>query len=286
VDATAFFLAGNLGVMLQPAPWLTIGLHAHLTDGPIVFRGNATATARPYAADPAQRHRSTFETEVTLPMPNLYRVGVRFASLRDTASTQWSARDPMRDEHFDVEVDLHYENSSVLQQVVTRNRGIVETEPGMGAPATPEVALRRGWRDTWGVRVGADYNVIADVFALRAGVSWDLGAQTGPRELNGREVAWNPDAGVDGTGYDTVGLSAGASLRWRWLTVDLAYQHLFVSGQDVLQGRGTTVSGVVPIAAADCARGPGYPGPGACTNNQGTYTASYDVFSLGITGRH
>ena len=58
------------------------------------------------------------------------------------------------------------------------------------------------------------------------------------------------------------------------------------AGQAVVTGRAPTVSGTVPITAADCARGAGYPGPGACTNNQGTYAAGYDILSIGITGRH
>ncbi len=286
LDATAFFWAANLGAMVQPHPGLTVGFHAHLNELPVVFQGTSTATVRPYAADPAEMHRSTFQSEVTLPLPSLWRLGVRYAALRPGAPTDWSARDPMRDEAWDLELDLHYENASTLQWVTTRNLGTVEVSPGMGSPATPEVALRRGWRDVWGVRFAAEGNVVANVLALRAGLSWDQGAQTGPRAIDGVQFGWNPDAGIDTAAYDTLGLSAGLSWRWRWLTVDLAYQHLFVGGQDVVRGRATTVSGTVPITAGDCARGPGYPGPGACTNNQGSYRAAYDVVAVGITGRH
>lgn len=285
-DAWGFFWAGNLGVMVQPAPWITIGAHAHLNETPVVFSGTSTATVRPYASNPDRIHSSQFQSVVTLPLPSLFRLGVRFASLRTGAPTEWSDRDPMRDEDFDFEVDVHYETSSALQHVVTRSTGIVEVEPGMGAPATPEVVLRRSWRDTFGMRLAAERNVIPNKLALRAGFSWDLGAQTGARTYNGQVVGWNPDAGIDTGGYDTFGLSAGVSYRWSWLTIDVAYQHLFAAGQTVAQGRATTVSGTVPITAAACARGAGYPGPGACTNNQGAYTAAYDVLSIGITGRH
>lgn len=286
VDASAFFWAGNVGVMIQPVPSLTLGFHAHLNENPVVFTGQTTATVRPFSSDPARAHRSTFNSVVTLPLPNMFRVGLRYAPLRADAPTEWSARDPMRDELFDLELDLHYETSGTLQQVVTRSTGVVEVEPGMGSPATPEVILRRGWRDTWGVRFAAEYNALPNELALRAGLSWDLGAQTGPREVNGRTLDWNPDAGIDTAGYETVGASVGASYRWRWLTVDFAYQHLFMGGQIVDAGRATTVSGTVPITQADCARGAGYPGPGACSNNQGGFRASYDVVALGITARH
>ena len=286
VDAWGFFWAGNVGVMVQPAPWLTLGAHAHLNQSPVIFTGTTTATARPYASDPARRHQSQFSSEVTLPLPNLFRFGARFASLRAGAPAEWADRDPMRDEDFDIEIDVHYETSSALQQVVTRSSGTVELAPGMGAPATPEVILRRSWRDTVGVRVAAERNFIPNELAVRAGISWDLGAQTGARTYNGAAVGWNPDAGIDTAGYDTFGLALGASYRWRFLTVDIGYQHIFTTGQAVVTGRAPTVSGTVPITAADCARGAGYPGPGACTNNQGTYAAGYDILSIGITGRH
>jgi long-chain fatty acid transport protein len=285
-NAWGFFWAGNVGVMAQPTPWITLGFHAHLNETPVLFSGTTTATVRPYAADPARRHMSQFQSTVALPLPSMFRLGARFASMRDGAPEAWEDRDPMRDEVFDVEVDVHYETSSTLQQVVTRSTGTVEVEPGMGAPATPEVVLRRSWRDTFGLRIGGDYNVIANELALRAGVSWDLGAQTGNRTFNGREVSWNPDAGIDTAGYDTFGLALGASYRWRWLTIDVAYQHIFTFGQVVVEGRAPTVSGVVPIRAEDCAMGPGYPGPGACSNNQGTYSASHNVLAIGLTGRH
>jgi hypothetical protein len=284
-DAWGFYWAANLGVMVQPAPWITFGAHAHINESPVVFTGTTTATARPYASDPALRHTSQFQSEVTLPLPNLYRVGVRFASVHTDAPAEWADRDPMRDEDFDFEMDVHYETSSALQQVVTRSTGTVETAPGMGAPATPEVILRRSWRDTFGVRMGAEKNIVPNELAVRAGVSWDLGAQTGQRTLDGRVLNWNPDAGIDTAGYDTFGLSLGGSYRWKWLTIDAAYQHLFTPGQNVDQGRSPVVSGTVPVTPESCARATGYPGPGACSNNQGIYTAANNLLSLGITGR-
>jgi hypothetical protein len=285
-NATGFFWAGNLGVMVQPAPWITFGAHAHLNQSPVIFTGTTTATARPYAADLSRRHQSQFSSEVTLPLPNLFRAGVRFASLRTGAPTRWADRDPMRDEDFDVEVNVHYETSSALQQVETRSSGTVELEPGMGAPATPEVILRRSWRDTFGVRVAAERSFIPNELSARVGLSWDLGSQTGPRTVNDEVIGWNPDAGIDTAGYDTFGVALGASYRWRWLTVDVGYLKLFSPGQTVERGRAQTVSGTVPITPADCARGPGYPGPGACSNNQGVFSAGLDVFAIGITGRH
>jgi len=286
VDATAFFWAGNLGAMVQPSPNVTVGFHAHLNAQPVVFRGTSTATVRPYAADPAERHRSTFETEVSLPLPSVFRLGVRYAALRPDAPRDNAARDPLRHERYDVELDLHYENASVLQQVVTRNRGSVEVSPGMGSPATPLVALPRGWRDVWGLRLGAEAVALRDVLALRAGLSWDQGAQTGPRVLNGRTVGFNPNAGIDTAAYNTVTLALGASLRWGSVTLDVAYQHFFFSPNTVDEGRATTVSGSTPITFSDCARGPGYPGPGACSNNEGGYRAAYGIFAVGLTGRH
>lgn len=285
-DAWGFFWAGNLGIMVQPVPWLTLAAHAHLNESPVVFTGKTTATARPYAADAATIRASQFDSTITLPLPSLFRFGVRVAPLRTGAPEAWADRDPMRDEEFDVEVDVHYETSSVLQQVITQSSGTVQLDATRSAPATPLVVLRRSWRDTFGIRVAAERAILPNELSIRAGFSWDLGAQTGPRTYNGSVVDWNPDAGIDTAGYDTFGLAVGASYRWRWLTIDVGYQHTFLGGAYVFGGRATTVSGTVPITAADCARGAGYPGPGACSNNQGQYTAAYDVLAIGITGRH
>ncbi len=285
-NATGFFLAANVGAQVRAAPWIELGLHAHLNPNPVTLAGNTTATVRPYAADPSTRLVSQFQSVVTLPLPSLVRAGVRFIKLRPDAPTEWSERDPSRDEVFDVEIDAHFENSSVFQQVVTRSTGTVMVGPGQSAPATPEVILRRNWRDTWGLRAGMDYNVIRSVLALRGGLSWDLGAQTGPRTVDGIYLDHNPDAGIDTAGYDTVGIHLGASARWRSLTFDFGYQHIFMSGQNVSQGRSMVVSGTVPISPMDCARGDGYPGMGACTNNRGVFTAWLDTISIGISGRH
>ncbi len=284
-DAWGFFFAGNLGVQVQPTPSLTFGFHTHINPSPVRLEGKTTAVVRPYAINPAERISSKFDSVVFLPLPSIFRIGARYASLRADANPQWSDRDPMRDEVFDVEINAHFENSSVFQTVTTLSSGNVQVGPGQFAPATPEAILRRSWRDTFGVRAGGDYNLIRNVLALRAGLSWDLGAQTGARTYNGAVVEYNPDAGIDTGAYDTVGVSMGASYRWKSLTFDVAYQHVFTFGQVVEQGRAQVVSGTVMITPEDCARGAGYPGPGACTNNQGTYSASLDLLAFGVTGR-
>lgn len=283
-DAWGFFFAGNVGVQLSPLPWLTIGAHVHTNGGPVALRGRTTATSQFYASDPSRRTVSQFDTEVSLPLPTTVRVGARAASLRAGTVNSPADRDPMHDELFDVELDVSWENSSVLDAVRTRNSGELEFSPGARFPVTPAAALRRSWRDVVGVRVGGDYNVIRDVLAIRAGFAWEQGAQTGPRVWQRQVTESNPDAGIDTTAYDNINLSLGASVRWRWFTVDVAYQHSFVANNIVDNGRATIVSGLVAVDAAACAM-MGPPGPGACSNNRGEYRAALDVFSLGVTAR-
>jgi hypothetical protein len=283
-DAWGFFFAGNLGVQLAPLPWLTIGAHAHINGGPVQLKGQTTATAQYYASDPSRRTTSQFDTEVTLPLPSTLRVGVRAASLRAGAPATMAERDPMRDELFDLEINVSWENTSVMDAVRTRNSGELEFSPGSRFPVTPSAALRKSWRDVLGVRIGGDFNAIREVLAIRAGFAYEQGAQTGPRVWQGQVVETNPDASIDTTAYDNLNVSLGASVRWRWFTIDLAYQHSFVTNNQVDNGRATIVSGLVPVDAAACAM-MGPPGPGACTNNRGEYRASLDVFSLGVTAR-
>lgn len=275
ITATGFFMAGNLGVQVIPSPYVSFGAHAHINTNP-VLAGRATATVNYYAPNEAQRRQSSFDvTRMEVGLPTQLRFGARFAlprrgHVRINEEIQGQAPfDPMRDEVFDVEADFIYETSSAFERLHIENRGEIDLGANRVAAPSP-IDVAHNWRNVWGVRVGGDFNAVPEVLALRAGVSYESGAQS------------TADAHIDIPAYDMLGLHAGLSLRFRWLTASIAYAHFFTGGNDASRdGRLSVVGTTGALRESDCAQ-PGT-GAGACQVNRGLYTASLDVFNVGLT---
>jgi long-chain fatty acid transport protein len=290
IKAKGFFLAGNIGAQILASDRFSFGAHVHLSQIPRL-RGTATQTLNPYASDPRTRipfgsRPDNAEVDFVLP-PLQARIGARYAHPRGGATSQTDTRegssyDPMRDDVFDVEVNLIYEMASANQYFHVINskaeadfdypRSTCPKPIAAGGAITTDACLPRLWSDVFGVRVGGDVNAIPDVLALRAGVSYETGAQS------------TRGANLDALGYDTFGLHAGATFRpTSWLSVHVAYAHYFMSDLDAKDGELSTVTLGGTVKPEQCAQ-PTH-GQGACTANRGLYEASLDSFNLGATAR-
>jgi long-chain fatty acid transport protein len=188
----------------------------------------------------------------------------------------------MRDEVFDVELDLIYEAASANQYFHVVNsrpdanfdypRSTCPKALAPGGAITTDVCMPRYWKDVFGLRVGGDVNVVPDVFALRAGISLETGAQS------------TRGANLDALGYDTLGLHAGLSIRPSpRITIHAAYAHYFMRDLDAKDGELSTLTLGKAVSAAECAT-PTY-GQGACTANRGLYQSRVDAFNVGVTAR-
>lgn len=141
------------------------------------------------------------------------------------------ARDPMATDLFDVEIDLTWAHNSTVDTYEVR------VNPGInivGTPGTvPENADQdRQWRDVLGVRLGGEYVVIPDFFALRLG---------GFFESKGVDDEYLTTDFHQG---ERIGVGGGAALRLSRFDISLGYQHThFVKLDNGGNGKVHTLSG-------------------------------------------
>lgn len=278
VDASGWFLAGQLGVQVVPSPYFSFGIQARYHQ-PSDLSGRARVTANYYHRDPMRdpdamrRVNSSFEVvRMRLQLPWNVRAGVRFVLPRRYAHAQTyqgvgRPYDPMRDDVFDIELVGIYEATSVLSETTLENRGQIDLGDIQAVAPSP-LRIRQDFRDVVGVRLGGDYNLLPGVFALRAGVAYETGAMS------------NEWAQIHIPSYDTLSVHTGLSFRWRWLTATVAYGHYFMRDFEADRGMRSIVGTMGPLTEMDCR---GLAGASACQINRGRYSASMDMFGVGVT---
>jgi long-chain fatty acid transport protein len=206
-------------------------------------------------------HCRVSNAQLIAPFPRLSAtLGVRYASLR---AGRERALDPLKDEHWDIELNASWsETSHVDQYSLTLFDGpppariAFSSSPRTTALALPgKLTIPYNWKDTIGLRLGGDYNVIAEMLAVRAGVSYESSAT--PREY----------MNIDAWAVTRVGLHAGGTLQLGKLKLSIAYAHIFFGSVNVPVGEGK----VPEIVSANQAA--------AQPVNEGDYKASLDVIS-------
>jgi hypothetical protein len=216
---------------------------------------------------------------IKAPMPWQLSLGVRYAdriSPRPTDPAQVErlsgrVEDPMSNEWWDVELDVVYERNSLVDDLeisfpagtVLETRNIVP-DGGSGArleetelPFPSRVVVPHRWKDQLSFRLGGDYNVMPGLAALRLGFSF---------ETRGIRKGYATPDFLPGMRF---GVHAGLTLRLGRFDVSLAYAHLFQETFEV----GVDEAAVPQISAVPEA---------ARIVNAGSYSANFDVFSLGL----
>ena len=190
-------------------------------------------------------------------------IGARYAQRRVARER---ALDPIRDEVWDIELDAYWSQTGNVDTYeldvynpAEQMRGVsFSSAPGMPTlPLPPKAAIFHGWRDTFGARLGGDYNVLRDLLALRVGAAYETRG-VDPKNLS-----------LDYWPLQKVTLSLGATVAFGDLKINAGYAHVFYESVDVQVGEGN----VREIAA----RNP----EDAQAVNEGWYHAGLDVFSLG-----
>ena len=203
-------------------------------------------------------------------------------------------RDPLATDVFDLEADLTWANNSALDNIEIRFPGDATgkgTLPvaGVSGEIPPNADQKRGFKDVFGIRVGGDFNVIADKLALRAGTFFETSAAN-PQYQN-----------VDFAGSSRFGLAGGATYRYRFgqgdktsaLEFMVGYGHVFfaeqsrtdpnASGSPALAG--TSCNGVKPIDGTQTCADGNQRYRSKWPVNLGTITNSVNVINVGVAYR-
>jgi hypothetical protein len=222
-------------------------------------------------------------------IPPELRAGVRVHLPRESARLRAdveSVRDPLHDDLFDVEIDGSFTQNSAASVTVVRfqsvgGRGVLNTNP-TNVAVPPNADRPTGYRDSFGVRFGGQWNAVRDLIGVRAG-SWLETQSQDPAYLT-----------VDPVGALRFGFGGGLVVRYHFLDVSLGYQR---HGSLGLDNHG---DGKLRAPAAVGANGapfdPASEPPGVSAANRqnyrtihavngGSVTFDADVFTLGGVAR-
>ncbi|MBX3187661.1 MAG: hypothetical protein KF819_11625 [Labilithrix sp.] len=220
--------------------------------------------------------------------------GAEPSALATPAAPQKHLRDPLATDVFDVELDLTWANNSAADAIEIRfpsdnsGTGLLPVAGVQGGQIPPNADQRRNYRDVIGVRLGGDWNVIADKLALRAGSFFESSAA-------------NPQyQHIDFQPTTRFGLALGGTYRIRFgegesasaLELMVGYGHVFFGDQSRTNPNdsglgalaGTSCNGSAPSGVTTCADGneryrTKWP------VNLGTITSSLNVVNVGAAYR-
>jgi long-chain fatty acid transport protein len=223
-------------------------------------RGNCRA---PGTQNPGP-HCRVDDAKLTAPFPRLSAtLGVRYASLR---AGRERALDPMKDERWDIELNGSWSQTSHIDQYSATlfdgppNARVAfsSAERAMPLPLPATLTIPYKWKDTFGLRLGGDYNVLAEFLSVRAGLSY---------ESNAIPTAY---MNIDAWAVTRFGLHAGGTVKLGNLKLSLAFAHIFFGSVTVPVGQGK-VTEIVSANPRD-----------AQAVNEGDYTASLNVISVQV----
>jgi hypothetical protein len=275
------FVPGAIGsVHVEPLPELDIAFSVNWL-GSIRSRGDGFATYAHYGGDadgnqvPGAFEPSTAEVPLHLhvPQPISLRLGVRYGMLRPGAGQrrrEGKAADPMRDEVFDIELNVGFERNSRINAFTLSNESpgcLDANDPtcfinnrGVATTLPEESVQPKGFRDQLTLHLGSDVNVVPDRLALRAGMSF---------ETNGYERRmWQ----LDFQPGQRVGMHVGMTVRVKGLNLSVAYARIFQWDTVVNLGEGEARQ----VVAGQ---------PTGAVINEGRYENAWHLFSVSLQYR-
>lgn len=174
-------------------------------------------------------------TSFEFAFPMEVRLGLRFHMPHDDtvartltdelpADAGQVVRDPLNDDVFDVEVDLNWTNTSAASTIQARfkqNPDGTAVESVKPQGLLPPIGDRdEGYRDTFGVRLGGQLNVVRNKLGLMAGAWLETPAN------DDEFLSVDPVVALRG------GFGGGIVLRQEWLDFHLGYQRHWNAGYD------------------------------------------------------
>ena len=214
--------------------------------------------------------------KVTMAVPMEARIGARWHMPRKGVTPlekegfrkdPYPTRDPLRDDLYDVELDLTWANNSAQDKIQIRFPPGIQVSSGtVPFGEVPQNSDRpTGYRDTFGARLGGQYNLLVNRMGIRLG-SWI-------------ESSANDAKYLTVTGVPSLRGGFGGGLVFRIATVDLeaGYQHLWSAGFD--NGGKGAIKSIV-------ANGPdGFGNRSSYAVNGGSVTQHANIASIGAVAR-
>lgn len=281
VDATDVFVpGGSLGAIYSVGDFVDLAGWLHVSK-PIQANGDLqTKTSTGIVGNSGQPNCGTpgsvpeckgGAVHLQVPVPVELKLGVRFHNANGHYE---GLRDPMLQDKWDLEVNVTWARNSDFDRMSIRlppyddGGGILPLNGAMGTRIPANADMRRGYKDTLGLRVGGDWNVVPNTLAIRAG---------GFLETNAQDERFQS---VDNMGGTRIGFSVGGTWRisskssWRAFELGFGYMHMIVLDQ-----KNTTSNGNPAFSIA----GPTYRTPWPV--NVGTISSSLDAINLGLSYR-
>jgi len=269
--SSAFTFNAILGAWYRPAPFLEFALSGQVVPANIVTHSTLTVTP----LDPSvvgsitltRRGMAANDVKLTLPLPMIFRSGVRYRHLDGTR------------EVFDVELDVDYATWSRVRNFTIDTNGLQANASGLDATPLDRIVIDKHWRDTVAFKLGGDYAVVPDQLTLRAGAYFETA------------VADPAYANVDFPGGPQLGGALGASLFFKQFEVVLAYQvrvqpSVSVSENDARVYQQVPSSAcVAPYTSTEYCNANFLNQPSPAVN-AGTYSASSHLLAINVIYRH
>jgi long-chain fatty acid transport protein len=161
-------------------------------------------------------------------IPPEFRLGVRFHQPRTKSTIAWDSgreiRDPLHDDSYDVELDGSYTMNSMASNIETRFKekdgaGAIPVIP-TGVPLPPNADRPTGFKDSYGLRIGGQWNALPDKLAIRAG-GWFESQSVDPAY-----------ATIFPVGATRWGFGGGIVLRQDFIDFSIGYQRHLSAGQN------------------------------------------------------
>jgi len=158
-----------------------------------------------------------------------------------------------------VELDGIYERWSVLPEIRVKTHDIYVNLGGQKGKVN-DIVFDKSFQDTFGARVGADWQVLPERVTVRAGY------------LHETSAIKDDHRSVDFGNWQRDGVSVGTSLQFFGAWLDFAYAHHFLPTVTVTDS--TVVQQTSPPIGAAVSE--------SSVVGNGTYSASMDIFSMSL----
>lgn len=240
-----------VGVTVRPVCWLELGASSRVV--PVYFNAHgdvALSYPNPGTADLVERGHLGLVDDDGDPdhgarsrsvLPPWVRFGARFVHPR-----------------FDIEVDAVWEAWHLLDAYRVSIDGKLRQPFGAAPAAVEPVALPRGWRDTWSVRVGSDVEVVEDLITLRGGIGWESAA------------APLATTDLDFAAFERVRVAFGSTVQLDQVSLSLAYQFTWQPDR------------VVPVGGSDLHIQRPFSSKPGHEVGAGTYQSAFHTLSAGM----